>query len=304
MKSHKNRKKDTLFTKWLKSKAAVPTTILGATTSIVAITLFTTTVGVQSDDILNKYNNLSGRREDSKEKFGHQFFKIIVDENGNERLEIIIGDNKGNVGLSGVGDSDSGTPDSGGASTGGNVEGGDQSGGSPPGGGPGIAPPPQAPPITDASSVQDVLAKIYKESNSENGYLAALSCVAARAGSSDPNALLAVMSAPNQFEGYRSNATYASVTDNHRKAIDRFIAGERLTDFQYFVGPAGAYDVYAKKGSTVFSIGIGDNYYSAEYRGTRATNKSPGDDYILIYDRNKKQEVNCVRNGFNITVNS
>lgn len=131
MKSHKNRKKDILFTKWLKSKAALPTTLLGATTSIVAITLFVTTVGVQSDDILNKYNNLSGRREDSKEKFGHRFFKIVVDENGNERLEIIVGGKEGNAGLSGVGDSDPGTPENGGESTGGS--GGP--GGSPPDGG-------------------------------------------------------------------------------------------------------------------------------------------------------------------------
>lgn len=110
MKNHKNRK-NSLFTKWLKSKAAIPTTILCASASIVAVTLLVTTVGVQSDEILNKYNNLSGRREDSKEKFGHQFFRIVVDENGNERLEIIIGNNKDNAGLSGVGDSDPGTPD-------------------------------------------------------------------------------------------------------------------------------------------------------------------------------------------------
>ena len=299
MKKHKNRKKDNPIAKWLKRKMAMPIILLGATTSIVLITLIVTAISIQSNSILSKYNSLSGRREDSKEKFGHQFFKVVVDENGNERLEIIIGDSKGNAGISGVGDSDSGTPNSGGTSTGdssGND--GSQSGGA------GIAPPPQAPPITDDSNIRDILAKIYKESSSENGYLAALSCVASRAGSSDPNALLSVMSKEGQFEGYRSDATYASVTDNHRKAIDRFIAGERLTDFKYFVGPAGAYDIYAKKGSTVFSIGIGDNYYSAEYRGTRATNKSPGSNYILIYDRKGNQEVNCVRNGFSIIVNN
>lgn len=111
MKKHKNRKKDNLITKWLKRKIAMPIILLGAATSIVLITLIVTAISIQSNNILSKYNSLSGRREDSKEKFGHQFFKVIIDEKGNERLEIIIGDNKGNAGISGVGDSDSGTPD-------------------------------------------------------------------------------------------------------------------------------------------------------------------------------------------------
>lgn len=295
-----NNKKDSFFVRWLKSKIAVPMIILGAVSSIVAIVLLVTIVGAQSDNILYKYNSMSGRREDSKEKFGHQFFRVIIDENGNEKLELIIGSNKDNTGISGTGDSDSGT--SNGYND--NNTGNGQSGGIQTGSVPGITTPPQAPPITTTSGLQDVLAKIWKESSNENGYLAALSCVATRAGSTDASALLSVMSSPGQFEGYDASATYASVKDSHRKAIDRFIAGERLTDFKYFVGPAGYYDIYAKKGSTVFSIGVGDNYYSAEYRGTRATNKSPGSDYILIYDRKKNQEVNCVRNGFSIIVNN
>jgi hypothetical protein len=294
-----NNKKDSFFVRWLKSKIAAPMIILGAVASIVAIVLLVTIVGANSEDILYKYNSLSGRREDSKEKFGHQFFKVIIDEKGNEKLELIVGNNKDNAGISGTGDSDSGTPDG----YNDNDTGGESDSVVLPGIKPGQLPGGKQP-FKDVSSLQDILAKIYKESSSVDGYLAALSCVAARAGSSDPDKLLAVMSAAGQFEGYRADATYASVSDNHKKAIDRFIAGERLTNFMYFVGPAGSYDIYAKKGSTVFSIGVGDNYYSEEYRGTRATNVLPNDEYILIYDRKNKQEVNCVRNGFTITVNN
>lgn len=294
-----NNKNNNSIVERLKRMITSPFTIIGAVAVVVAIVLLVTMVGAKSEDIIHKYNSLSGHREDSKYQFGHQFFKVILDNQGNEVLELIIGNNNDNYGIGGVGDTDPGTGD--GYTD--NDTGGETDSVVIPGIKPGQLPGGKNP-SQDVSSLQDILAKIYKESSSVDGYLAALSCVAARAGSSDPNKLLAVMSAAGQFEGYRADATYASVSDNHKKAIDRFIAGERLTNFMYFVGPAGSYDIYAKKGSTVFSIGVGDNYYSEEYRGTRATNVLPNDEYILIYDRKNKKEVNCTRNGFTITVNN
>lgn len=271
--------------------------ILGVIITVVVaviIAFLIIVIGSESQDIIDAYNNISGPPHDSKQQFGTKNIKINVTSTGKLEIELVTAKDKDNNSVTGTSDSDPGTPEGDSDSGGSGGSGGDSGGG-------GIAPP-----VEPTSELKDVLAKIWKESNSEEGYLAALSCVCARAnGSTDPTDLYNIMAAPNQFEGYVASATYNSVSSAHQSAIDRFIKGERLTNYKYFVGPAGAYDIYAIKGSTVFSIGAGDNYYSDQYKGTRATNTNPDSStYVKIYDRKSKSEVNCSRNEYIITVNN
>lgn len=271
--------------------------ILGVIITVVVaviIAFLIIVIGSESQDIIDAYNNISGPPHDSKQQFGTKNVKITVTSTGKLEIELVTAKDKDDNNVTGTSDSDPGTPE-GDNDSGGSGGSGDDSGGG------GIAPP-----VEPTSELKDVLAKIWKESNSEEGYLAALSCVCARAnGSTDPTDLYNIMAAPNQFEGYVADAAYNSVSSAHQSAIDRFIKGERLTNYKYFVGPAGAYDIYAIKGSTVFSIGVGDNYYSEQYKGTRATNSNPDSSkYVKIYDRSSKSEVNCSRKGYIITVNN
>lgn len=281
-----------------KSRLILGVIITVVVTVIIAFLIIV--IGSESEDIIDAYNNISGPPHDSKQQFGTKNVKITVTSTGKLEIELVTAKDKDDNNVTGTNDSDPGTPD--GDTNNGSSGGSGGSGGNPGGsGGGGIVQP-----VKPTSELKDVLAKICKESGSEEGYLAALSCVCARAnGSTDPTILYKVMATPNQFEGFVADATYGSVSSAQQAAIDRFINGERLTSCKYFVGPAGQYDIYAIKGSTIFSIGAGDNYYSDQYKGTRATNTNPDSStYVKIYDRKSKSEVNCNRNGYIITVNN
>lgn len=281
-------------------KKFIYTILLIACLAVVVI-LIVIMLGTQADNILAKYESLSGAPTDSRKQFALHNVIITYDNvTGKMSIEIAQGANGSDAGLVGTSDSDPGTPDTQTASP---------SPGASPAPGPNPSPTPggivQPNPVTPTTELKDVLAKVCGEVGDEEGYLAVLSCISARVGgSTDASVLHDEMKKPSQFLGYRSGATYNSVNDGQRAAIDRFINGERSTSFTNFVGPAGKYDIYAKKGCDVFCTGPGNNYFS-QYKNVRASNSNPDSSvYVKIYDRASNTEMNCTRNGYNIKVNS
>ena len=108
----------------------------------VIIFLLVLMLGTRTEEIIDKYKNLSGAPHDSKQQFAMRNVIITYDDNGKMSIQIVQGNNGNNAGVGGVGDSDPGTPDgdgdsgSGGGSGGGGDDpgntGGDDKGPEPP----------------------------------------------------------------------------------------------------------------------------------------------------------------------------
>lgn len=167
----------------------------------------------------------------------------------------------------------------------------------------GQTPQPQ-PPIPGSDDLRDVMAKVKGEAGSEEGYLAVLCNVGLRTGwSTDPAAWLSVISAPNQYEGYAASATYNDLSASQKAAVERYLNGDRNHTFGWmFVGPAGRYNIYGRLGEQVYRVGPGDNYYCAKTqpghnKTTRAMQRDDdsfvdehGDTYYKIYDISERTE--------------
>jgi lysophospholipase L1-like esterase len=174
-------------------------------------------------------------------------------------------------------------------------------------------------PLNPTDELKNILSHVSGEASDEAGYLAVLSCVWARAvanGDTSNNGLEAVMSSAGQFN-YSSSRTYASLNSDQKKAVDSFINGTRCPDgYQWFVGPAGQFGIYAVEGVSVWRVGPGNNYFSNQYgysekeKYVRACSESKGDSFTenghtwyKIYSYNDKQETNHAKvNGNYITV--
>lgn len=95
----------------------------------VVIFLIVLMLGTRTDEIIDKYKNLSGAPHDSKQQFAMRNVIITYDDNGKMSIQIVQGNNGNNAGVGGVGDSDPGTPDGDGDSgSGGGSGGGDDPG--------------------------------------------------------------------------------------------------------------------------------------------------------------------------------
>lgn len=78
----------------------------------VIIFLIVLMLGTRTEEIIDKYKNLSGAPHDSKQQFAMRNVIITYDDNGKMSIQIVQGNNGNNAGIGGVGDSDPGTPDS------------------------------------------------------------------------------------------------------------------------------------------------------------------------------------------------
>lgn len=111
-----------------------------------------TMIASESEEIAQKYENLTGAPKDSKQQFASRFVKITRDNTGKISIELNLGENKNDAGLGGVGDSDPGTPD-------GDPNGGSSGGGS---GGGGNGPDVPGPKVGTPLNPNDVEKAVYQ----------------------------------------------------------------------------------------------------------------------------------------------
>lgn len=88
------------------------TGLVFAACGAVIIFLIVLMLGTRTEEIIDKYKNLSGAPHDSKQQFAMRNVIITYDDNGKMSIQIVQGNNGNNAGVGGVGDSDPGTPDS------------------------------------------------------------------------------------------------------------------------------------------------------------------------------------------------
>lgn len=96
------------FNKW-KNRFVLSLIILACSAIMIAIIIVV--LGSQAEEIVVKYQNLSGAPSDSKQQFALHNVIITYEDNGKLSIEIVQGNKGTNASLSGVGDSDPGTPD-------------------------------------------------------------------------------------------------------------------------------------------------------------------------------------------------
>lgn len=254
----------------------------------VIIFLIVLMLGTRTEEIIDKYKNLSGAPHDSKQQFAMRNVIITYDDNGKMSIQIVQGNNGNNAGIGGVGDSDPGTPDSDG-DVGGGSGGGD-------GGGSGGTNPPSPPDITDQDILDDIANGLYTaedyqylvalggESSSYEGFYAVACCVRNRVNTNN-SSYKSEVTKSGQFSGYNPSEVGNPRNDDVKKAAVAVLRGGSSTigNCYFFLGRYNGWDMWAESDISEFYNVGGNVYFNGWGKVHNKSNAMQSGD-ILIWD--------------------
>lgn len=254
----------------------------------VIIFLIVLMLGTRTEEIIDKYKNLSGAPHDSKQQFAMRNVIITYDDNGKMSIQIVQGNNGNNAGIGGVGDSDPGTPDSDGDVGGGS--GGGDSGGS------GGTNPPSPPDITDQDILDDIANGLYTaedyqylvalggESSSYEGFYAVACCVRNRVNTNN-SSYKSEVTKSGQFSGYNPSEVGNPRNDDVKKAAVAVLRGGSSTigNCYFFLGRYNGWDMWAESDISEFYNVGGNVYFNGWGKVHNKSNAMQSGD-ILIWD--------------------
>ena len=254
----------------------------------VIIFLIVLMLGTRTEEIIDKYKNLSGAPHDSKQQFAMRNVIITYDDNGKMSIQIVQGNNGNNAGIGGVGDSDPGTPDSDG-----DVGGG---GGGGNGGGSGGTNPPSPLDITDQDILDDIADGLYTaedyqylvalggESSSYEGFYAVACCVRNRVNTNN-SSYKSEVTKSGQFSGYNPSEVGNPRNDDVKKAAVAVLRGGSSTigNCYFFLGRYNGWDMWAESDISEFYNVGGNVYFNGWGKVHNKSNAMQSGD-ILIWD--------------------